>query len=80
MVIVDTLRVTASLYPPAQKALMLESADEIERLRIENKSLRDVFELERKPHSQLCLELHVLKNEVIAMQRTREAAQAAKET
>jgi hypothetical protein len=54
-------------------------ADEIDRLQIENKSLREVFERESKPHSQLCLELAVLKNELIAMDSESQAAASAAE-
>ncbi len=40
---------------------------EVEQLRIQNQSLQETFKLEKKPHSQLCLELEILKNELVAM-------------
>lgn len=44
-----------------------ELKTEVGRLRIENASLQAVFNLEKTPHSQLCLELEILKNELVAM-------------
>lgn len=60
-----------------------QAAAEIERLQIENQSLRDVFELNKKSPDELCLELTIISNKIKVLIKAKEAvaaAQAAKGT